>query len=394
MNATGCNGNGGMKFGLTRRGFIELLGMGALTVAGGGMLAGCEKPADAPSPSKPSGAAGLTVDSDGNATITDMAGREVTFPADPQRVFSSSPANELFLAALVPERMIGWANDMSEEQLSYYPANIGSTKTIGGWYGHTEGNTEGIITEAPDVVISSGDVSTDAARESTGQRADELATKLGLPVICVSYRLADAPASMRNLGLWLGVEERGSKLADYTQGILDRVTDIVSKVPADKVPTYYYAEAADGLKTESADSFHVEVFQHCRLTCATDVEMSGFMGMEQVSMEQVLQWNPDFIFVYSDQFFASVKDDENWSDVTAVKNGDVYICPSCPQNWFDRSPNPLRVLGTLYATARVYPDRIDYDLDTEVKNYFKTLYDRDLTDEQVAALYLKGTEAH
>ena len=72
MNATGCNGNGGMKFGLTRRGFIELLSMGALTVAGGGMLAGCGKPADAPSPSKPSGASGLTVDSDGNATVAEI----------------------------------------------------------------------------------------------------------------------------------------------------------------------------------------------------------------------------------------------------------------------------------------------------------------------------------
>ena len=50
-------------------------------------------------------AADLTPDADGNVTITDMAGRTVTFSANPT-IWNSSPTSEAWLCAIVPLSLI------------------------------------------------------------------------------------------------------------------------------------------------------------------------------------------------------------------------------------------------------------------------------------------------
>ena len=334
----------------------------------------------------PSGSAPAETDGE-TVTITDMAGRTVTFPKNPEKVFSASPASEAWLCALVPERMIGWANTMTDEQLAYYPEEVSDIPLVGGWYGYAEGNAEGIITMAPDVVIQAEYLIDEENIAAAVQSCDELEQKLGTPVICVNYDLKEIPEVMRLLGQWLGVEERGNELADYLQGELDKVSESIAAVPAEEVVSYYYAEDASGLMTESADSFHSAVFIYCGLECVTDVSMSSFMGKEQVSMEQVINWDPEYIFAFSQAAYDTIRSDEAWSGIQAVEDGNVYLCPSAPQNWYDRSPNPLRVLGCLYTAAMCYPDYVTYDLDTELAEFFETMYGRTLTEEQIHALY-------
>ena len=322
-------------------------------------------------------------------TITDMAGRTVTYPENPQKVFSSSPASEAWLCALIPGKMIGWANKMSKEQLSYYPKEVADIPLVGGWYGYTEGNTEGIITMAPDVVITASNLTSDENTKKAIQDADELSKKLGTPVIVVSYDLKDVPDVMRDLGKWLGEEARGKELGDYLQAELDKAAESVAKVPADKIVSYYYAEDASGLMTESADSFHSAVFQFCNMKCANDVKMSSFMGREQVSLEQVINWNPQYIFAFDPNALNTIRTGAGWSGIQAVKDNHVYYCVSNPQNWFDRSPNPLRVLGCLYVASTCYPDYVSFKLDTEITEFFQKMYQVSLTTDQVHALYQK-----
>ena len=104
----------------------------------------------------PSGSAPAETDGE-TVTITDMAGRTVTFPKNPEKVFSASPASEAWLCALVPDRLIGWSNTMTDQQLSYYPEEVSDIPLVGGWYGYTEGNAEGIITMAPGFDKKAGD---------------------------------------------------------------------------------------------------------------------------------------------------------------------------------------------------------------------------------------------
>lgn len=371
--------------GIVQRFFVVLLVFSMIMAA----LSACSNTAgtNSPTPTAKPSAAAATPSSSGTVTITDMSGRTVTYPENPQKIFSATPASEAWLCALVPDRLIGWSNTMKPEQLAYYPASVANVPLVGGWYGYTEGNSEGIITKAPDVVVTASDLSSESAIKSSAQSADQLSKKLGIPVICVSYDLKDIPQVMRLLGKWVGAADRGEQLAKYLQGELDKVSATIGKVPADKVVSYYYAEDDSGLKTESADSFHSAVFIFCGMKCANNVKMSSFMGQEQVSMEQIVNWNPQYIFAFSKNAYTKIKAGGSWADISAVKNGKVFPCPSWPQNWFDRSPNALRVLGCLYTAATCYPEYCTYNLDTELGQFFKTMYNRDLTTDQIHALY-------
>lgn len=372
----------GARTGVTRRGFLAGAGAAALGALGlaaaGAPLAGL-------------GGSGRALADAGEAaetvTVTDMAGREVTFPKNPAKVFSSSPAAEAWLVALVPERLIGWANKMSEAQLSYYPESVREAPLVGGWYGYTEGNAEGIITMAPDVVISAPRMYDEASTADAVTSAEELSVKLGTPVLVVNAAMDSIAEVYRVLGEWLGVPERGEELAAYVQGEMDKVKAAVESVPEDEVATYYYAEDVSGLMSEGDGSQHIGVFDFCEMVNAAQLEVSSFMGREEVSMEQVIQWDPETIFAFTKQAYNTILTDPAWADIRAVKDGKVFICPSMPQNWYDRSPNPLRCLGCLYTASVVYPDYVDYDLREEVGDYFRTLYGVDITDEQYEALF-------
>lgn len=329
----------------------------------------------------------LVPDADGNVTFTDMAGRTITVPENPV-VWNSSPTSEGWLCAIAPDQIVGWAAEFTEEQLSYFPASVADLEVLGGNFGSNEANVEGILAASPDAIINTYDVS-EGALEATIASADQMAEQYGIPVIVISRDIADTAKVAGLIGQWLGQPERGAEVEAYLQTVLDEIQATVNAVPEENVVNYYYAEGTDGLSTEAEDSFHADVYSFCGLTpaCGNDVSQTNMGGMEAVSLEQVLQWDPEYIFVWNGQAYQDIISSDSWADITAVKNGNVYLNPSLPQNWVDRSPNSLRILGCLFTAAKCYPDYCTYDLDEEVKGFFQFMYDVELTDEQLAALY-------
>ena len=328
--------------------------------------------------------ADLTPDADGNVTITDMAGRTVTFPANPT-VWNSSPTSEAWLCAIVPDQIVGWASEFTEEQLAYYPETVRGLDVLGGNFGQNEANVEAVLAYHPDVIVNTYDCS-ERALEKTVSSADEMSETYGIPVVVLSRDIADTAKNAGLIGLWFGQAQRGAEVEAYLQNVLDKIDATVNS--ASSVPTYYYAEGMDGLSTEAATSFHADVYTYCGLTPAVgeEVTMSGFGGMEAVSLEQVMQWDPEYIFVWNSQAYQTIKTDKGWADITAVKEGRVYLNPTLPQNWVDRSPNALRILGCLYTASVCYPDSCTYDLKTEISSFFSFMYGVELTDAQLSAV--------
>lgn len=329
----------------------------------------------------------LEPDADGNVTITDMAGRTVTYKANPM-VWNSSPTATAWLCAIAPDQILGWSAEFTDEQLSYLPESVRDLAVIGGNYGDNEANVEAVLAAGPDVILNTYDCSEDAL-DATIQSADEMQEQYGIPVIVISRDIADTAEVAGLLGEWLGQPERGAAVQAYLQSLLDEIEATKEAVPEAETLSYYYAEGTDGLSTEAADSFHADVYTYCGLTAAVgdDLTQTSFGGMETVSFEQVLQWDPDVIFVWNAQAYEEITTGETWADVTAVKNGKVYLNPSLPQNWVDRTPNDFRVLGCLYTLSACYPDSCTFDLAETVKEYFSFMFDVDLTEEQMQALY-------
>jgi iron complex transport system substrate-binding protein len=103
---------------------------------------------------------------------------------------------------------------------------------------------------------------------------------------------------------------------------------------------------------------------------------SGVRGATKVSMEDVLAWDPQVIFV-QDRYAPvakEIKDGAAWQPIDAVKNGKVYITPEYVKPWGYPLPEAL-ALGELWMAKKLYPDRFaDIDLQKKVDAYYVQFY--------------------
>ncbi|WP_240548594.1 ABC transporter substrate-binding protein [Cobetia sp. 4B] len=153
--------------------------------------------------------------------VTDLAGREVTLAASPQRIFLAQPRQLYALLTLLDaplERIVGWAYPlavfdpaMTERlearwpQLATLPAlSRASTPSLEG---------EALLALTPDLVLF--DLSQRSRIEGSPLAA--LLDEVGTPYLYVEFNhhpLQDAPVSVRLLGEVLGVEARAREVDD------------------------------------------------------------------------------------------------------------------------------------------------------------------------------------
>ncbi len=167
-----------------------------------------------------------------------------------------------------------------------------------------------------------------ASKSAINEKSEETLKKLNVPfVYAVAESLYDYPEVYRFLGNVLNRRERTDKLAAYCQKTLADAKATVDRIPVTKRPSVYYAEGVDGLSTECDDSIHTELL---RIAGDRDVHRchtSSHMGMEKVSLEQVMLYNPDVIVAQEKTFFDKVFTDPRWQRVKAVRQERVYSHP-------------------------------------------------------------------
>lgn len=320
-------------------------------------------------------------------TITDHAGRQVTIPAHVGRVFGSGPTATNLIYTLAPELLIGWNITPTEQEKEYIPAEYRTMVGLGGWFGkNTTGNVEEIIKLAPDVVVSLGSV--DEAAVSDAERIQGL---LGVPVVLVDSTLAKTGEAYRFIGEMLGVQERAEKLAIYSDEVVRQAEENAAKLTEAERISIYYAEGGKGLHTDPEGSDHTEVFSMVGAKNVADVELQQGYGMSPVSLEQVIAWNPQAIFVASDpagetNVHEQITTGADWATIQAVKDGRVYEIPHGPFDWVDRPYSIGRILGIPWVGNLLYPELYDFDMQAKVKEFYELFYHFDLTDEQMQRL--------
>ncbi len=391
----------------SRRQFIEFLaaagaGAAALGVAGcasGGQASsaassasGAGSSAGASSSSASAASASASSASSAEVTLTDAAGRTVTMPTTINKVYCAIPTAEALAFALAPEKMVGVVNEISDNTKKYVPATEG-LPVLGGWMGQVAtANMEAIISAAPDLILYCyGSSSANADVSNYASAADQIQSDAGVPVYVFDGNLAKTPEAFRTVGKLLGVPDRGEELAAYVEDKLEAVAAAVAKVPADEVVTCYYAEGEGGLATDPAGSSHTQVIDWCNVDNIAVVD--GFagpkgQGMIEVSMEEVISWNPQMILVAGSTpaNYDLITTDSAWAEIDAVKNGKVYQTPIVPFGWFDRPPNTMRVLGCQWFANLVYPDYYKADARADIKEFFELFYGSKIDDEGIDAI--------
>ncbi|WP_028605789.1 ABC transporter substrate-binding protein [Ottowia thiooxydans] len=100
------------------------------------------------------------------------------------------------------------------------------------------------------------------------------------------------------------------------------------------------------------------------------------IGFKQVTMEDVLKWNPTVIFVQ--ERYPTVVDEiqstASWRTIDAVKNGRVLLMPEYAKAWGHPMPEAM-ALGELWMAKELYPERFkDIDMQKEADAYYREFY--------------------
>ena len=327
---------------------------------------------------------------DGAATVefVDGLGRTVTIPAPEtlERIYCDSTNSFALQYILAPDTITASPQNFTEADAPYVPEKFFNLPTYG-----TMSGANGVLDyekiKAADVQLIIGTATT----QSDIERIDELQIQLGIPVIVFSTHLDKLPETFTLLGKALGHEEEAAIVVDYFNGIVDKVTGVVAKIPESKRPTLYYAEGKDGLATEPGNSDRSIIFNMCGAKNVAQVDAISGFGQAEVSMESLLSWNPEVIIVqgYSGAY-DMIKTSKDWASITAVKNGKVYEMPSKPFSWADRPPGANRFIGLLWLADVFYPDEMNINLVEEVIDYYKVIYHVDITNSDAEKLLVNA----
>ena len=311
--------------------------------------------------------------------FTDSCGREVTVPADIQKIAVSGPLAQMVVFAIAPDKMVGVANAWDESAKAYFDAKYLELPLLGQLYGGKgELNLETLLAAAPDVVIDVGE-----PKDSMAEDLDALQEQTGIPFVHIDAYLASMDDTYAMLGDLLAMPNEAQGLADYCRYAYDKVKAIADSV--EKV-NLLYVTGEEGLNVIARGSYHAEVIDMLCNNLAVVGEPSSKGTGNEVDMEQILSWNPAAVIFAPGSIYSTVADNENWQTIPAIKDGRYYEVPMGPYNWMGFPPSVQRILGMQWMAKVLYPDAADYDMYETTQTYFQLFYHCDLTAEQYAAL--------
>ncbi len=312
--------------------------------------------------------------------FTDSAGRTVEVPAQIDKVALSGPLAQIVLFSLCPDKLVGVANAWSQSAAEFLDEKYLDLPQLGQLYGGKgELNLETLLKSGAQVVIDVGE-----SKGSIKEDMDDLQQQTGIPFLHISADMQSYPQAYRMLGDLLGMKAEAEALAAYCEKIYDRTVTVASGVEKANV---LYVTGDMGQNVIAKGSYHAEILDLLTNNLAQVDEPSSKGTGNEVSMEQILTWNPDVVLFAPESIYSIVKDDPAWQSVTAIKNGDYYEVPFGPYNWMGFPPSVQRYLGMLWLSKLLYPAAAaDWDLFTEVQEYYKLFYHCDITRAQYDAM--------
>ena len=294
-------------------------------------------------------------------TVTDQSGRTVTIEEEPQKLVSGYYISTSAIIALdLKSKLVGIeakANkrsiySLSAPELIDLP-DVGTAK---------EFNLEGCLALAPDLVILPLKL----------KSAAEDLTTLGIDVLLVNPENQQLLEEMITLiGKVTNTQAKANQLLSFISAQNNRLTTALSS--ADK-PKVYLAGNSNMLSTAGSAMYQSDMI---RLAGGANVaaEISDTYWVE-ISYEQLLTWNPEYIILASDATYTveDVLNDPNLADCAAVKNGKVFKMPSKAEAW--DSPVPSGILGAVWLSAVLHPDVCtEASVNEIIDLYYETFYD-------------------
>ncbi|MEC9488102.1 MAG: cobalamin-binding protein [Halanaerobium sp.] len=257
-------------------------------------------------------------------TVTDFAGRKVTFTSVPERIISLAPSNTEILFALgAGDKVVGVTT------FANYPEEARDKPRVG----DVNPNLEKIAIQRPDVIFTMGGM-------------DEVVQKLtaiGYKVVVIDpQKIDDIFQAIDLISRVTATRDRAEELIGELRQRIAAVEEAVRDV--ENRPSVFYEVWDEPLMTAGPGTF---IDSLIKMAGGRNVAGSLQQSWSQYSFERLLLDDPD-IYLISWEDKGRVLERPGWSNLQAIKEGQVYIID---QDLISR-PGP-RIVDALEELARI-----------------------------------------
>ena len=316
----------------------------------------------------------------GRRVVTDSAGRKVELPAKVERIYAAGPPASILVFAVAPDKLIGWTSAWRDAEKPFVARKYSDLPTLGRLTGRgNTANVEVVLAAKPDFIVDYGTVN-----DTYVSLADRVQQQTGIPYVLVDGDFDRMVEAIRLTGQIAQEEKRAAGLALYAQDTVSDIARRVAKVPAQQRPRVYYGRGPQGLNTGLAGSINVESIE--QLGAINVAAEMGRGGLVQVSIEQVLRWNPDVVITIDPGFYATARNHPLWSTLPAVRAGRLYLAPNVPFGWIDFPPSINRLIGLRWLARILYPQAFPEDLRPIVRDFYSRCYHQAPSEAQLDQL--------
>jgi len=289
-------------------------------------------------------------------TIKDKLGREISLTLPVKRAVFFQ-AYELLPLLDIWNKVVGISRFAYENDITV-AARPDIARTLPSVGGTTDVNIEALMKLRPDLVIS---------WTSRPENITFMQEK-GLKVYSIyPDSLAELYDVMRTLGRIFGREKKIERTITNMENVFGIIRKRVNAIPdAQRQRTLWIGSRPNGVS--------------CGIGINNDIfnligsrNVAGYMQERNVdvSIEKIIAWNPDVIFIWGNAKYGvgDILDNPQWRFINAVKNKRVYKAPT----WSTWSPRVAPI--ALWMAARTYPDLFrDVKLDKTIDRFYRRTY--------------------
>lgn len=295
--------------------------------------------------------------------VTDHLDREVVFEKTPERLVSGYYITSSMLMALgLTDKMVGIEAKAENRPLYSLAApelldvpNVGTAK---------EFNLEGALALNPEMLVV------------PVRLKDIVETMEGLGVKALGVNpesFTEMEEVLLMLGEATGTSDRAKEIISYNKELLAKAKALAGKGSEEEKVTVYFGGNSSLLTTAGGKMHQSSLIEEAgALNVAKELEDSYW---SEVSYEQILSWQPDYIIIASDASYTveDVLNDSVLSDLSAIKEKKVYRLPSNIESW--DSPVPASALGVLAISSYLYEEEYDAEeFKADVVSYYEKFY--------------------
>ncbi len=327
-------------------------------------------------------------------TVRDGWDREVTIPAQPERVICSGPGCLRYLTYLQAQDRIVAVDSIEKRETRFdarpYALVNPHFKTyplFGEFRGHDNPELIVGLEPQPQVIFKT--------YGQSGHNPEELQQKTGIPVIVLeygnlSYGREQMYQSLRIMGKVMEKTERAEAVIAFFESHINELQQRTGGMSADRKLSCYVGGIASrgphGLQS-TEPMYPPFLFTNANNVAYDPEQGDANLTHVDVAKEKIVEWNPERLFVdlstiQSDAEATAIyelKHDPAYQHLQAVKTGHVYGV--LPYNWYTR--NFGSILANAYYVGKVlYPEQFeDIDPSHKADEIYEFLVDKPVFEQ-------------